>query len=175
MKNIAIFLLLPIFLIVSCKSTEKDEISVTGVTHEEVVAIATKYGLQDSIADGYVSPHFKPFPREAYPALTKEFWDRYFAMWRKFSDHEKEFQQFRQQVRNITSAVEYYQLIEKYPTVHQSRVNAYGGIEAYNKRKSDDINGNWHIYLDNRDGAIVFIPGDHDDGTYPGKRLDKGK
>lgn len=173
MKSIAIFLVLPIFLIVSCKPTEKDEISVTGVTREEVVTIATKYGLQDSIADGYVSPHFKPFPREAYPALTKEFWDSYFARWRKFSDEQKEFIRFRRESASVTSVTEYYQLIEKYPSVYQSRVNAHGGIEGYNRQKSEIISGNWHIYL-SKDSAIVFIPSDHDDGTYPGKRLDKG-
>lgn len=174
MKNIVFLLLLLTFPIIACKITDKEEISTTGVTREDVIAIATKYDLRDSIADNYVSPYFKPFPQEAYPALTKEFWDSYFARWRKFSDDQKEFHRFRRESASITSVTEYYQLIEKYPSVYQSRVNAHGGIAGYNRQKSEIISGNWHIYL-SKDSAIVFIPGDHDDGTYPGKRLDKGK
>jgi len=174
MKNDFYILALFSILITACKSTEKDELREVGVTREQVVAIASKYGLQDSIAEGYVSPYFKPFPPQAYPALSKEFWEGYFANWRKFSDEERAFQQFRQETSSITNALEYYQLIEKYPSVYKSRVSAYGGIDGYNRRKSEDINDNLHIYL-SKDGAIVFIPADADDGTYPGKRLDKGK
>lgn len=174
MKNLFFFLTLLSIIAFSCKSSEKDDTTATGVTREEVVAIAKKYGLQDSIAEGYVSPRFKPFPPEAYPALSKAFWESYFANWRKFSDKDREFQQYRQEMVNITSVEEYYQLIEKFPLVHQSRIDLHGGIEAYNRKKMDDINGNWHLYLAN-DGAIVFLPSDSDDGAYPGKRLDKSK
>lgn len=85
--------------------------------------------------------------------------------------NNNEYIQFRREII-VTSADDYYRLIEKYPTVYQSRVNAYGGIEAYNKRKNDKINSNLHIYLA-KDGSIVFIPAEGDDGTYLGKRLDE--
>lgn len=174
MKNIIFFLLLLILPTIACKVTDKEDISTTGVTPKEVIAIAMKYGLQDSIADSYVSPYFKPFPQEAYPALTKEFWESYFARWRKFSDDQKAFLRFRRESALVTSVAEYYQLIEKYPSVYQSRVNSHGGIEGYNRQKEEEISGNWHIYL-SKDSAIVFIPSNYDDGTYPGKRLDTGK
>lgn len=174
MKNTIVILIIitPFF---ACKNSEKDEMAnKVGVTREEVLAIAAKYGLQDSIAEGYVSPHFKPFPPEAYPALTPEFWDSYFAYWQKFSMEEKEKQGFRNELPRVTSMADYYKLIEKYPKVYQEKVKLYGGIEDYNKRKEKHLSSDMHIYLDNK-GALVFIPANSDDGNYPGIRLDKSK
>lgn len=164
-----------IMLLFACKNYEKDETAnKVGVTREEVVAIAAKYGLQDSIAEGYVSPHFKPFPPEAYPALTPEFWDSYFAYWQKFSMQEKEMQGFRSELPNVTSMADYYRLIEKYPKVYQEKIKLYGGLESYNKRKEKHLSSDMHIYLNNQ-GALVFIPANADHGNYPGKRLDNSK
>lgn len=170
---ILVFAIFTLFL--ACKHYEKEETAnKVGVTREEVIAIAAKYGLQDSIAAGYVSPHFKPFPPEAYPGLTPEFWDSYFAYWQKFSIQEKEMQGFRSELPTVTSMADYYRLIEKYPKVYQEKIKLYGGIEAYNQRKERHLSSAMHIYLDSK-GALVFIPADADDGNYPGKRLDNSK
>ena len=166
-----------LFLVPACKSVDKDDPTLSpniGVTREQVVAIATKYNLQDSIAEGYESPRFKPFLPEAYPYLTEEFWDRYFWQWRKFSDHYNEDMQFRQDLASIRSMAEYYKVIESYPRQHEFWVKTSGGLEGYNREKSEKLNGNYHIYLC-KDGAIAIIPAETDKGTYPGKRLDKGK
>jgi hypothetical protein len=175
MKDI-IFIGLAVLLIVSsCGSNEQESFIPTptlGVTREQVVAIATKYNLQDSIAEGYVSPHFKPFPPEVYPILTEAFWDSYFKQWRKFADKNNDFMQFRKEISQISSMEEYYQVIEKHPEEYASRVKLGGGIDAYNAEKEERLNGNYHIYLCN-DGAIAIIPGETDKGTMKGKRLDK--
>ncbi|MCK6694416.1 MAG: hypothetical protein L6Q97_20250, partial [Thermoanaerobaculia bacterium] len=105
---------------------------------------------------------------------TPEFWDSYFAYWKKFSMREKEIQGFRKELSTVTSMSDYYRLIEKYPKVYQEKVRLYGGLEAYNKRKEEHLSSDIHIYLNDK-GALVFIPANADDGTYPGKRLDKGK
>ena len=171
--NTILKLVFPIaLLLVSCKTKEEPITPSKGVSREQVVAIATKYGLQDSIAEGYVSPHFKPFPPEAYPALTEEFWDKYFAHWRRFADNQKEFAQFRKETSNITSMAEYYQLIEQYPSLYEQRVQAMGGLDAYNQQKSEDIATKMHIYLQD-DGSLTFIPAGSDNGMPRGKRLDK--
>ncbi|MBK9338321.1 MAG: hypothetical protein IPM98_17975 [Lewinellaceae bacterium] len=77
-----------VIIILSCKMIKEDiatnpdlppPFNGPGVSRERVLAIAAKYGLQDSIAVGYKSTTLKPPPPETYQYLSEEFFDGYLS------------------------------------------------------------------------------------------------
>ena len=176
MKKRIIILCLPLFVFAQCKPTDQDDFRnlQPGVTRRQVEALAAKYGLLDSIQPGYTSPYFKPFPPEAYPALSEAFWDKYFANWRKFSDDHKEFLIYRQQLTAISSVAEYYRVIESNPHRRQSRIKLAGGAEHYNIEKSQALDGTLHVYI-GEDGCVTTLPAASDKGQIRGRKLKPGQ
>lgn len=169
-------------LAISCNTVKEDDTQPLSVlqplpdalTREQVLNVAAKYGLRDSIAIGYVSHRFQPFPPEAYPYLNAPYWEGFFQRWRKYLDKAAEQKLFDLQKSNITTVKEYFNLIEQFPLIYQSMVEAAGGQEIYNKEKQYTLSHNYHIYL-GETGIIALIPAEKDNGTYPGNRLDKGE
>jgi len=175
MKKRIIILCLPLFVFAQCKPTDQDDFRnlQPGVTRRQVEALAAKYGLLDSIQPGYTSPYFKPFPPEAYPALSEAFWDKYFANWRKFSDDHKEYTSYRQQLAAISSVAEYYRILEGSP-YRKISIQAKGGEEQYKIVKSQALDGSLHVYVD-IDGWVKIIPAASDKGQIRGRRLKPGQ
>lgn len=164
MKNIYI---ISVFLaLVSCK-THKEDLATNpalpapfdgpGVTRERVLAIADKYGLRDSIAEGHKPSTLKPPPAEAYQYLSEEFFDGYFANWRQYLDWLEKEALRQQKVASIQTVFEYFAYIESDPDLHRSEIESAGGSMAYDTFKKDAFEGKYHIY-------ICSYP---DKGTYP--------
>ena len=182
MKQTIFILVCLTILANSCSTVKEDETQPPTVlqplpdalTREQILDVADKYGLRDSIAIGYVSHKFQPFPPEAYPYLNAQYWEGFFLRWRKYLDKAAEQKMFDLQKSNIKTVQEYFNLIERFPLIRQSMVEAAGGEEAYNKDKQYTLSHKYHIYLGTT-GVIALIPAEKDNGTYPGIRLDKGE
>jgi len=164
MKNILIASIC--LALASCK-THKEDLATNpalpapfngpGVSRERVLAIADKYGLRDSIAEGYKPSTLKPPPAEAYPYLSEAFFEGYFANWRKYLDWLKEEALRQQKVAGIQTVFEYFAYIESDPDLYRSEIESAGGSVAYDTFKKDALAGKYHIY-------ICSYP---DKGTYP--------
>lgn len=142
---------------------------------EDVVSIASKYNLQDSVfAERTYYAHMpSPLHESFLLTTTVEQWEHFFADWRSMSDYGKEMIAYNGRRKSVKSAQEYYDLIESYPLVHKKMVEGHkNGIEGYNSMKKEILTQNCHVYLD-AEGATVFIPAASDDGTFSGRRMDK--
>jgi hypothetical protein len=155
MKHFALILIL-FLAVLACKTAKEDltnnpdlppPFNGPGVSRERVLAIAAKYGLQDSIAVGYKSTTLKPPPPETYQYLSEEFFDGYFANWRKHLDFLEYEAQRQQKVANLQTVQEYFMYIENDSSLFRSKIESRGGIENYSVFKKDALAGKYHIYI----------------------------
>lgn len=150
MKHFLSFSILLILL--SCNK----DIPPKGVTRQDVLDIAAKYNLQDSLKEGY-NPRFGNIPPEAfYPYLTKEQLDADFAHWRNIADSWKQTAAFCAKRRFVKNLDEYFALIESYPIFYREFVDSEGGIEAYKAWKVDVAN-NCNVYVDPNVGDVLIV------------------
>jgi hypothetical protein len=155
MKHFALLLIL-FLAVLACKTVKEDlttnpdlppPFNGPGVSRERVLVIAAKYGLQDSIAVGYKSTTLKPPPPETYQYLSEEFFDGYFANWRKHLDFLEYEAQRQQKVANLQTVQEYFMYIESDPSLYRSEVETECGYDKYNAYKKDVFAGKYHIYI----------------------------
>ncbi len=178
MKNIAIFSIL-ILLLISCKAV-KDEIVTNpdlpppfngpGVTRERVLAIAAKYGLQDSMGR-----NFNPPPEAAYPYMSEEFFEGYFANWRKHFDWLARTEDRWKKLENMQTLQQYFTYVESDPETYKRIINENGGTDDYNAYKKDALAGKYHIYICKHPKMGTYptiVPADDDKpGTINGRLL----
>ncbi|MBL7798825.1 MAG: hypothetical protein JNJ90_20170 [Saprospiraceae bacterium] len=167
------------FFTLSACRTAKEELTTNpdlpppfngpGVTREQVVAIAAKYGLQDSIAVGYKSTTLKPPPPEAYQYLSEWFFEEYFANWRRHLNFLEYEAQRQQKVNSLQTVPQYFAYIESDTSLLRSKIDSEGGLESYSAFKKDALAGKYHIYIctDAKSGTYpTTIPAEND---YPGR------
>lgn len=182
MKKQLSVLIFALMLVVACKSIHEDTLDTPthpypfngpGVTRERVVAIAAKYGLQDSIAPGYVATGFKLFPEEAYPYMWETYFESFFSDWRKYLDSRKRLEARRIALSRIQTVQEYFAYIESDPEQYKSAINFQSGPTRYAEFKKEALAGKWHIYISNPEfGTVTSVRADGDKpGTIQGRLL----
>lgn len=182
MKKHLSVLVIIIMLFVACKSIQEDAVDTQthpypfngpGITRERVVEIATKYGLQDSIAPGYVATGFKLFPEEAYPYMWETYFESFFSDWRKYLDSRKRLDSRRNALNSIHTVQQYFTYLESDPEQYKSAINFHSGEGGYAEYKKEALAGKWHIYISNPDvGTVTSVPADgYKPGTIKGRLL----
>jgi hypothetical protein len=182
MKKIAILSFL--LAILACK-TVKEDLTINpdlpppfngpGISRGRVVAIAAKYGFQDSIAPGYKATRLIPPPEAAYPYLSEAFFEEYFAKWRKGLDHQVFLESRQKKLNSLQTVQEYFSYVENEPKEYQSEVTYYGGKTGYNAHKKDVLAGKQYIYICTHPEMGTYptiVPADDDKpGTINGRLL----
>jgi hypothetical protein len=142
-----------------------------GITRQDLVEIATKYNLQDSIREGYKGFYFY-LPDASLSGMTRENAELKIANFRRVLDRMNDREKFQKKLPEIKNVEGFFALIEEVPERLQDRINAMGGKDQYESYKKEMLSKKWHIYL-NDQGSITMIPAEKDDNTFPGKRLDR--
>jgi len=181
MKHFALLLIL-FLAVLACKTVKEDlttnpdlppTFNGPGISRERVVAIATKYGFQDSIAPGYKATRLIPPPEAAYPYLSEEFFEGYFEKWRKGLDLEASRASRRQKLNSLQTVQEYFTYVESDQEEYKYEIDFHGGITGYNAYKKDVLAGKYRIYICNpEEGTVTMVPADDDKpGTINGRLL----
>lgn len=168
MKKI-LFLLLCLAFFFQCKKDVANPPETIGVTESEVLEIARKYGLEDSILVGAKPVMGKPIPPEAYPHFKKEWVERYCSTWRNNVTNFIEMKIYLSKICDVYSLDEYFMLIESLPAWHKRSVESEGGPENYIKWKKR-MYAERDVYLDKECVPVYIEPGD-DLGITEGWRL----
>ena len=169
-----------LFFTLSACRTAKEELTANpdlpppfngpGVTRERVLAIAAKYGLQDSIGR-----NFNPPPEAAYPYLSEEYFEGYFANWRKHFDWLARTEERWKKLESIQTLQQYFAYVESDPDTYRRKLDENGGINGYNDYKEDVIAGKYNIYICKHPKMGTYptiVPADEDKpGTINGRLL----
>lgn len=169
-----------IILLLSCKSAKEDLLvgqgnpypfNGPGISRKQVVDIAAKYGLEDSIAYGYTSVTFKPFPEEAYPYLSEEYFEGFFSRWRKYADALKDIEEKKFDMKKINTVSDYFEWIERSP----DRIKEYeayypGGLSSF---KQDVIKGLLSIYISDDGAKVTTTPDGDQNRSHFGRKLSR--
>jgi hypothetical protein len=146
-----------------------------GITKDQLLEIATKYGLQDSIAEGYQSSTFKFFPPEAYPNLHLDFTENFFLNWRKFIDRELEKENAWKRLATVKTVTEYCDVVESTPYLWQMHSMSRKSIREYHSTKRLLLSGRNKIIIDDVGKSITVLPVEQDHSSFRGRLLFRNK
>jgi hypothetical protein len=184
-----------LFFALSACRTAKEELTTNpdlpppfngpGVTREQVVAIATKYGFQDSIAPGYKATRFIAPSEEAYPFLSEEFYEHLFANWRKGLDSWERIQLRRRTIAAMQTLEEYLAYAKQHPDELKmwDRLpederealgwEAFACTEVYEDFREEVLAGRILVYVSD-EGTVTTTDSPIESPTFKGRLLRRG-
>jgi hypothetical protein len=175
MKNTSkIFVFLLLSIMAACNTQEEmaDTNRQVGMTRAELVEMAAKYGLQDSVRAGYRAKWFH-VPENALPRITnREAMEERLQDYKLILDIHRERDEIRKLLPQVKTVAAYFEILDRFPVTYAGKIKSYGSVEKYEAYKKEMLSRQWHIYL-NKEGDIRLIPAEKDDNTFPGKRLDR--
>ena len=165
-NKLFIFLLsIPFALVLTmCKTQPQDLVLKPPMNWEQVVAVAQKYGLQDSIN------------QESHGALmhmAPDVLEKHMVEMKRSADSDREMVLFFEKNKDIRTFDDYCKLMDALPNFKRSAVEAEGGEEKYKQWVESRRNIKWHIYRDPK-GMLTWVrPEDDNRGIpIPGERID---
>ena len=119
----------------------------TNVNKEQVRSMAKKYGLHDKLQEKEIS-FLNGKPEKMVNNYLKKRYD--------YQVREEIIKKFRKETLYVRSMKDYFELIEKNPTVRQIEVNIHGGENSYKEYYKEMIKYQYRIYRDSN-GALAFL------------------
>ena len=117
------------------------------VSKEQVRNMAKKYGLQDKLQEKEMAL-LSNQPEKMVSDYLKKRYD--------FEVREQIVKKFREKTLYVRSMRDYFELIEKNPTVRQIEINIHGGEKSYKEYFEEMIKYQYRIYR-RTNGALAFL------------------
>jgi hypothetical protein len=141
--KVSIILLLASFAFIAKGQSSSNKLQ----TVEQVKNLAKKYGLQDKLQES----EFTFLKNKSENTVNDYLKTRY-----TFELREEAVKKFRAKTLYVRTMKDYFELIEKDPTIREIEVKIYGGEEAYKNYFHEMIKYQYRIYRDTN-GALSFF------------------